>query len=65
MPERVAEDIRRDIAAERQRLEESREALMAELRSFVPVVVVGLVALGAITARRGVRGGIRLIRTLS
>jgi len=65
MAERRPEDIRREIAAERGRLEQSREALLAELRSFVPVIVVGLVALGVVTARRGIRGGIRMIRQLS
>ena len=65
MAERSPEEIRQEIAFERGRLEESREALLAELRSFVPVVVVALVALGLITARRGIRGGIRMIQKLS
>ena len=65
MAERGPEEIRREIAVERGRLEESRDALLAELRSFVPVIVVGLVALGVLTARRGLRGGIRMIQKLS
>ena len=65
MAERGPEEIRREIAAERARLDESRDALRAELRSFVPVIAVGLVALGVLTARRGFRGGIRMIQKLS
>ena len=40
-------------------------SLLAELRSFVPVIAVGLVALGLFTARRGFRGGVRMIQKLS
>jgi len=65
MPERGTAEIRQEMAAERQHLDESREKLLGELRSFVPVVVIGLVALGLITARRGIRRGITTIRTLS
>ena len=65
MPERGAEQIRQEMALERARLEESRAALLAELRSFVPVVVVGLVALGVFTAQKGIRRGIGLVRKLS
>jgi hypothetical protein len=36
MADRGAEEIRREIAVERRRLEDSRAALLAELRSFVP-----------------------------
>jgi hypothetical protein len=63
--ERGPEEIRREIAVERGRLEESRDALLAELRSFVPVIVAGLVALGVLTARRGFRTGVRRIQKLS
>jgi hypothetical protein len=65
MADRGAEEIRREIAVERRRLEDSRAALLAELRSFVPVVALGLVAVGVIAARKGVRGGIAVIRGLS
>ena len=65
MADRGTEEIRREIAAERARLEDSRGELLAELRSLVPVVAIGLVAVGAIAARRGVRGGIAMIRSLS
>jgi hypothetical protein len=63
--ERTAEEIRREIAGERARLEQSQDALLAELRSFVPVVVIGLIALGAFTAQKGLRKGLRVIERLS
>ena len=65
MADRGADEIRREIAVGRGRLEDSRAALLAELRSFVPVVALGLVAVGVIAARKGVRGGIAMIRSLS
>lgn len=65
MADRGAEEIRREIAVERRRLEDSRAALLAELRSVVPVVAIGLVAVGVIAARKGLRGGIAMIRSLS
>ena len=65
MAERGAEEIRQEIAVERGRLEDSRAALWAELRSVVPVIALGLVAVGVIAARKGVRGGVAMIRSLS
>ena len=65
MPDRGAEAIRQEMAAERARLYEAREALKAELRSLVPILVVALVAVGFITAKKGLRGGIRTVRRLS
>jgi hypothetical protein len=65
MPERDATAIRQEMAAERARLNESREALKAELRSLVPILVLILVAVGFLTAKKGVRGGIRTVRRLS
>jgi hypothetical protein len=65
MAERGADEIRQEMAVERQRLGEARDGLRAELRSLVPVAVVGLAALGIITARVGFRAGIGLVRRLS
>ena len=65
MAERGTAEIRQQMAVERQRLDEAREGLRAELRSLVPVAVVGLVVLGAITARVGIRAGIAMVRKLS
>ena len=65
MPDRNAAEIRQEMAVERERLEESREALIAELRSFKPVVVVAAAAVGLIVASKVVRGGFRLVRKLT
>jgi hypothetical protein len=65
MAERGAQEIRAEMAVERRRLGEARDTLRAELRSLVPVIVVALVALGLIAARKGVRAGLRAIRDLS
>jgi preprotein translocase subunit Sss1 len=65
MAERGTEEIRQEIAAERRRLDEARDGLRAELRSLVPVAVVGLVVVGIITARMGFRAGLGMVRKLS
>ena len=65
MAERGTQEIRQEIAAERRRLDEARDGLRSELRSLVPVAVVGLAALGIITARVGIRAGIGMVRRLS
>ena len=65
MAERGTDEVRQEMAAERRRLGEAREELRAELRSLVPVLVVALAAIGIITARVGVRAGIRMVRKLS
>jgi hypothetical protein len=65
MAERGTAEIRQEMAVERQRLDEAREGLQAELRSLVPVAIIGLVVLGAITARVGIRAGVAMVRKLS
>jgi hypothetical protein len=65
MSERGLAEIRQEMAVERRRLEDSRALLLAELRSFVPVIVAGVVAAGLVAAGIGARGGIRMIRKLS
>ena len=55
MSERTVADIRQEIAAERQRLDDDLTALEGELLSGVPFVVGGLVAAAVLvfaTARR-------------
>ena len=55
MSERTVADIRQEIAAERQRLDENLTALEGELLSGVPFVVGGVVAAAVLifaTARR-------------
>jgi hypothetical protein len=65
MGERGADEIRREMAVERQRLDEARDGLRGELRSLIPVALVGLAVFGIITARVGVRAGIGMVRKLS
>jgi hypothetical protein len=65
MAERGTAEIRQEIALARRRLDEARTGLRAELRSFVPVAVLGLGVLGVVTARVGLRTGISLVRKLS
>jgi hypothetical protein len=65
MAERGTDQIRQEMASERQRLGEARDGLRAELRSLVPVAAVALAVVGVITARVGVRAGIGMVRRLS
>jgi hypothetical protein len=65
MAERGPTEIRQEMAVERRRLDEAREGLQAELRSLVPVAIVGLVVIGIISARVGIRAGIAMVRKLS
>jgi hypothetical protein len=61
MSERGAAEIRGEIAAERQRLDDNLSALEGELLSGAPFVVGGLVAVGAVvfaaTRKRGQKRG--------
>ncbi|HEV8452600.1 MAG TPA: hypothetical protein VGQ45_14295 [Gaiellales bacterium] len=52
MPDRSAEEIRLEIAAERQRLVDDVAALRKEARFVIPVAAAGLVAV-AVLARGG------------
>ena len=65
MAERGTAEIRQEMAVERRRLDEARAELRAELRSLVPVAIAGLVVLGIVTARVGIRAGIAMVRKLS
>jgi hypothetical protein len=64
MSKRTTEEIRREIAAERQHLDEDLGALQAELRSFVPLLAVGLGAVALLGAAKGAKTGIRLVSKL-
>jgi hypothetical protein len=65
MAERGTAEIRQEMEAARRRLDEARTGVRAELRSLVPFAVVGLVVVGGLTARAGVRAGVSLVRRLS
>jgi hypothetical protein len=62
MPERTAEEIRKEIADERLGLREDLDALKAELRSRVPYLIAGVVAVALLAA--ALFTGIRRIRKL-
>ena len=53
MSERTVEEIRAEIDAERQRLNEDLTALRTEARSFAVVVAAGLVVVALLTWRKG------------
>jgi hypothetical protein len=58
---RGTEEIRAEIAAERQRLDADLSALRAELRALVPLVIAGLAVVALVTFRKRTTAGLRLI----
>jgi hypothetical protein len=60
MPGRTAEEIRKEIAAERLGLGEDVAALKTELRSLVPFLIAGVVAVALLVV--ALRTGMRRIR---
>jgi hypothetical protein len=66
MSERTVEEIRSEIAAERQRLNDDLSALRSEVRSLGVLVAAGLVVVALVTWRKGSREGVtavwRLVR---
>ena len=66
MSERTVEEIRAEIDAERQRLNEDLTALRTEARSLAAVVVAaGLVVVALVTWRKASREGITAIGRLA
>ena len=61
MSDRTTEQIRMEMAEERRRLDGELEALHAEIRSLVPVLIAGVVALALVTGGKGLKTGIRVI----
>jgi len=64
MSERTVEEIRTEIDAERQRLDEDLTALRSEIRSLGVLVAAGLVVVGLVTWRKGSRHGVTAVRRL-
>ena len=60
MPERGAQEIRTEIAAERQGLDGDLHQLQSELRSLIPVVVAGVAVVALVTFRKGTMKGLRM-----
>jgi hypothetical protein len=61
MSERTADEIRSEIAAERQRLDDDLTALRSEIRSLGVLVAAGLVVVALVTWRRGSRDGVTTV----
>ena len=57
MSERTVEDIRNELTAERQHLNEDLARLKSDVRSLAVFMVVGLVVVGVVTWRLGKRKG--------
>ena len=58
---RGTQEIRNEIAAERDGLDADLNALKAELRSLVPVVAAGLAVVALVTFRKQAGAGLRMI----
>ena len=61
---RGTEEIRAEIAAERERLDADLSALQGELRSLVPLIVAGLAVVALVTFRRSASSGVRMMLKL-
>ena len=61
MSDRNAEEIRKEIAAERQRLDDDLTALKSEVRSLAVLVAAGLVVVALVTWRSGSRKGVATV----
>jgi hypothetical protein len=55
------EETRKEIAAERQRLDDDLTALQAELRSLVPLVAACLAVVAVVTFRKSASAGLRMM----
>jgi hypothetical protein len=58
---RGTQEIRNEIAAERDGLDADLNALKAEIRSLVPVVAAGLAVVALVTFRKQAGAGLRMI----
>ena len=61
MPDRTAEEIRLEIAAERQRLVDDVAELRREARTMIPVAVVALIAVAVLARGRGSASAAKLL----
>ena len=61
MSERTVEEIRTEIDAERQRLNDDLTALQSEIRSLGVLMAAGLVVVALVTWRKGPRQGVEAI----
>jgi hypothetical protein len=61
MSERTVEEIRGEIDAERQRLDDDLTALQSEIRSLGVLVAAGLVVVALVAWRNGSRKGVATV----
>ena len=61
MSERTVEDIRTEMVAERQRLDDDLNRLKSDLRSLAVFVVAGLIVVGLVTWLLGKRSGAQTV----
>ena len=61
MSERTVEEIRSEITAERQRLNDDLTALQSEIRSLGLLVAAGFVVVALVTWRKGSRQGVEAV----
>jgi hypothetical protein len=54
-------ETRKEIAAERQRLDDDLNALQAELRSLVPLLAVCVAVVAVVTFRKSASAGVRMM----
>ena len=54
-------EIRKEIGAERQRLDDDLNALQAEFRSLVPLAAAGLAVVALVTFRKSASAGLRMM----
>ena len=54
-------EVRKEIAEERQRLDDDLNALHAELRSLVPLAAAGLAVVALVTFRKSASAGLRMM----
>ena len=57
-------EIRKEIAAERQRLDDDLNALQGELRSLVPLAAAGIAVVALVTFRKSASAGLRMMLRL-
>ena len=58
---RGTQEIRKEIAAARQRLDDDLSALQGELRSLIPLVAGGLAIVALVTFRKSAGAGVRMM----
>ena len=61
MSERGVEEIRTEIAAERDGLGQDLDALKAELRSLIPFALAGVAVIALVTFRKGAMSGAKMM----